>query len=130
MALNQTIQFSAVPVAALLAWLLNWRWVVLIGSLGFFLVWSIRRNLPESPLWANRGTGFSLSASWHELRRPPYARRTIMLVIFNISRRRLLRLLRLGSHPADPARHHHLHQPAIHLHHRPRAPLPARFWRA
>ncbi len=82
MALNQTIQFSAVPVAALLGWLLNWRWVVLFGSAGALVVWQIRRQLPESPRWQSAPRG--PRSSWRELSRPPYARRTIMLVIFNI----------------------------------------------
>jgi putative MFS transporter len=82
MALNQTIQFSAVPVAAFLAWLLNWRWVVLCGSAGALIVWQIRRQLPESPRWqpAPRGP----RSSWREISRPPYAKRTTMLLIFNI----------------------------------------------
>jgi len=59
-ALNQTIQFSAVPLVALLAWLLvpqaplgldGWRWVVLIGAAGAIFVWRIRRDVPESPRW-------------------------------------------------------------------------------
>ncbi|MEO8051192.1 MAG: MFS transporter [Acidobacteriota bacterium] len=64
-ALNQAIQFSAVPTVALLAWLLvpqspfglgGWRWVVLIGAVGALFVWRIRRDVPESPRWlAQRG---------------------------------------------------------------------------
>jgi len=59
-ALNQTIQFSSVPLIALLAWLLvprspmgldGWRWVVLIGAAGAIFVWWIRRRVPESPRW-------------------------------------------------------------------------------
>lgn len=59
-AFNQTIQFSAVPIIALLAWLLvpqsplgidGWRWVVLIGAVGALFVWRIRRDVPESPRW-------------------------------------------------------------------------------
>jgi MFS transporter, putative metabolite:H+ symporter len=59
-AFNQTIQFSSVPVVALLAWLLvprmplgldGWRWVVLIGAGGAIFVWWIRRSVPESPRW-------------------------------------------------------------------------------
>jgi putative MFS transporter len=62
-AVNQVIIFSAVPVAAVLAWLLadvsplglaGWRWVVLAGSIGAILVWIIRRGLPESPRWLAR----------------------------------------------------------------------------
>jgi putative MFS transporter len=52
--------FTAVPVVAFLAWQLvpqtilgldGWRWVVIIGSIGAFVIWWIRRNLPESPRW-------------------------------------------------------------------------------
>jgi putative MFS transporter len=56
----QFVQFSAVPVVALLGWLLvprqplgfaGWRWVTLIGSGGALLAWQFRRGLPESPRW-------------------------------------------------------------------------------
>jgi putative MFS transporter len=59
-AINQVVQFSAVPVVALTAWLLvprapfgvdGWRWVVLIGSASAIVVWFIRRVIPESPRW-------------------------------------------------------------------------------
>jgi putative MFS transporter len=59
-AFNQAIQFTAVPIVALLcALLLNthplglegWRWVVLIGASGALCVWQLRRGLPESPRW-------------------------------------------------------------------------------
>ncbi len=59
-AVNQVIQFSVVPLVALLAWLLvprqpfgldGWRWVVLIGAVGAIFVWFIRRAVPESPRW-------------------------------------------------------------------------------
>ncbi len=59
-AVNQTIQFCAVPFVALLAWLLvplaplgldGWRWVVLIGAAGAAWVWWIRLRIPESPRW-------------------------------------------------------------------------------
>jgi putative MFS transporter len=59
-AFSQTIGFTAVPVAAILSYLLapaspfgvdGWRWVVLIGSIGAIFVWWIRRPLPESPRW-------------------------------------------------------------------------------
>ncbi len=64
-AFNQVVQFSAIPVVALLAWLLvprtpfgldGWRWVVLLGSAGALAVWFIRLSVPESPRWlAGRG---------------------------------------------------------------------------
>ncbi|HLH43576.1 MAG TPA: MFS transporter [Bryobacteraceae bacterium] len=56
----QFIQFCAVPVVALLGWLLvpmrpfgfaGWRWVTLIGSIGALTAWRLRRGLPESPRW-------------------------------------------------------------------------------
>jgi MFS transporter, putative metabolite:H+ symporter len=59
-AFNQCIMYTAVPVVAFLSWQLvpitflgmaGWRWVVIIGSIGAFLIWWIRRNLPESPRW-------------------------------------------------------------------------------
>jgi putative MFS transporter len=59
-AFNSVISFSAVPVAALLSWLLvpvhvwgldGWRWVVMIGATGAIFVWFARRALPESPRW-------------------------------------------------------------------------------
>jgi putative MFS transporter len=123
-AVNQTIQFTAVPVVALLAWLLvphspfgleGWRWVVLTGAAGALLVWWIRRSVPESPRWlAQQGklerakailaeletrvameAGFVLAhpakaepsatrGSFAEIWRPPYRRRTLMLVAFNV----------------------------------------------
>jgi putative MFS transporter len=64
-ALNQVITYSAVPVVALLAWLLvpqtpfgveGWRLVMLIGATGAVVLWAIRWSLPESPRWlADRG---------------------------------------------------------------------------
>jgi putative MFS transporter len=59
-AVNQSIQFTAVPLVALLSWLLipldpfgiaGWRWVVLFPVLGAVVVWWIRRAVPESPRW-------------------------------------------------------------------------------
>jgi putative MFS transporter len=58
--INQFITFCAVPVIALLAWLLvpikplgldGWRWVVLVGSIGAAAVWVLIRFIPESPRW-------------------------------------------------------------------------------
>jgi MFS transporter, putative metabolite:H+ symporter len=62
-AVNQSIQFLAVPIVAALSWLLlprsplglaGWRWVMLIGASGALVVWLIRRALPESPRWLVR----------------------------------------------------------------------------
>jgi putative MFS transporter len=59
-AYNQFVMFTAVPVVAFLGWQLvprqifgldGWRWVVIIGSVGAFVIWWIRRSLPESPRW-------------------------------------------------------------------------------
>lgn len=59
-ALNQVVQFTTIPLVALISWLLvprnpfgidGWRWVVLIGSAGAIFVWFIRRTIPESPRW-------------------------------------------------------------------------------
>ena len=64
-AINQAIQFAAVPVVALLCWQLipldpfgvaGWRIVVLIGAISAVVVWFIRARVPESPRWlAGRG---------------------------------------------------------------------------
>src|SRR6202167_4573363 len=68
-AYNQFVMFTAVPVVAFLSWQLvprtvfgldGWRVVVIIGSIGAFVIWWIRRNLPESPRWLaqpRRGAG-------------------------------------------------------------------------
>jgi putative MFS transporter len=62
-AINQAIQFSAVPAVALACWRLlplsplgiaGWRWVMIIGAAGAVVVWIIRAALPESPRWLER----------------------------------------------------------------------------
>jgi MFS transporter, putative metabolite:H+ symporter len=59
-AYNQFIMFTAVPAVAFISWQLvpqtvfgleGWRVVVIIGSVGAFVIWWIRRGLPESPRW-------------------------------------------------------------------------------
>ncbi len=59
-AYNQFVMFLAVPVVALLSYLLvpttiagfdGWRVVVLIGATGAIFIWWIRIGLPESPRW-------------------------------------------------------------------------------
>ena len=71
-AFNQVVQFCAIPVVALLAYLLvplrpfgleGWRFVVLAGSCGALIVWFIRRAVPESPRWlAHHGRGAEADA--------------------------------------------------------------------
>ncbi len=55
-----TVSFLGIPFVGLLAhWLVplaplgvaGWRWLFVIGSVGGFLVWFIRRHVPESPRW-------------------------------------------------------------------------------
>ena len=59
-AVNQSIQFLAVPIVALAAWQLGpqtlfgvagWRWVILLGAAAALAVWFIQLRLPESPRW-------------------------------------------------------------------------------
>lgn len=58
-AFSQVITFLAVPVVAVLSYLLvpthlgmaGWRYVVLVGGLGAVLVWWQRRHIPESARW-------------------------------------------------------------------------------
>lgn len=85
-ALNQIVQFSAIPVVALLAWFLvprspfgieGWRLVVLIGSVGAAVVWKIRRAVPESPRWLLRNGRLDeasrIVAQWERQIAPGYA---------------------------------------------------------
>ncbi len=59
-AFNQFIEFSVVPIVALLGWLLvplhlfgldGWRCVAMIGALGALCAWWLRLKVPESPRW-------------------------------------------------------------------------------
>ncbi|HLX53705.1 MAG TPA: MFS transporter [Aquella sp.] len=59
-AIAMVIAFMAVPVVALLSWLLSthtyygiegFRFVIIIGSIGAIIVWFIRLGIPESPRW-------------------------------------------------------------------------------
>ena len=59
-AVNQSIQFAAIPVLALISSILipraplgipGWRWVVILGASAAIAVWFIRRSIPESPRW-------------------------------------------------------------------------------
>ncbi len=126
-ALNQVVQFTTIPLVALISWLLvprnpfgvdGWRWVVLIGSAGAIFVWFIRRSIPESPRWliarghiseAERAVtnmekrveaefGAELppvvteasaeespNVKFVQIFRPPYLRRTLMLMVFHLA---------------------------------------------
>ena len=62
-AVNQSIQFLAVPIVGLSCAILaphrffgvaGWRWVMLIGALGALIVWWLRRAIPESPRWLDQ----------------------------------------------------------------------------
>jgi putative MFS transporter len=122
-AINQSIQFAAVPIVAWLSAALvpldpfgvsGWRFVAALPALAAIAVWLIRRTVPESPRWlAQHGriaeadrvtawiearvaaeTGGRLpppgppgpletgGASLREIWRPPYRRRTIMMMVF------------------------------------------------
>lgn len=59
-ALSQFVTYTAVPVVALLSYVLvphtiaglaGWRWVVIGGAVGALFIYFIRRGLPESPRW-------------------------------------------------------------------------------
>jgi MFS transporter, putative metabolite:H+ symporter len=128
-AVNQVVQFAALPVVALISWLLvprspfgidGWRSVVLLGSVGALFVWSIRRGIPESPRWliarghiaraeravanmegrvaAELGAKLppaelepsaeqppSNRVKFIQIFRPPYLRRTVMLMVFHFA---------------------------------------------
>ncbi len=124
-AFYQFIEFSIVPVVALLGWLLvprqpfgisGWRWVTLFGSAGALLAWWLRLGIPESPRWlavhsreteaekvvadleaaVARDIGGALPppiphatatqaiSGFSEIFRPPHAKRTLIMSIFNL----------------------------------------------
>jgi MFS transporter, putative metabolite:H+ symporter len=123
-ALSFAIIQTAVPVLALLGWLLvphtlfriqGWRWLALMGGAGSLVVGILCSFMPESPRWLARNgllqdaervtsvlerhaemyLGHRLpapqastlkhvgKASFAEILRPPYRRRTIMLTVFH-----------------------------------------------
>jgi putative MFS transporter len=91
----------------------NWRWVVVIGAIGAIFIWWVRLGLPESPRWlARHGRLAEAEAvivnietkaiaevgvlpppglpieeegegTFAEIWQPPYAKRAIVLSIFN-----------------------------------------------
>jgi putative MFS transporter len=59
-ALSKAMQYSAVPLAAILATVLarktvagldGWRVMLLVPTVGAIFIWWVRRGLPESPRW-------------------------------------------------------------------------------
>ena len=66
-AISTAIQFTAVPVAGVLAAILahhsvsgveGWRLLLLVPIIGALLIWRVRKGLPESPRWlAEHGRG-------------------------------------------------------------------------
>ena len=66
-ALSKAMQYSAVPLAAILATVLarktvagldGWRVMLLVPTVGAIFIWWVRRGLPESPRWlAEHGRG-------------------------------------------------------------------------
>ncbi len=59
-AISKALQYTAVPIAGLLAVLLSkrvlfgidgWRFLLIVPVLGALLIWQVRRGLPESPRW-------------------------------------------------------------------------------
>jgi MFS transporter, putative metabolite:H+ symporter len=60
----------------------GWRWLFIAGSLGGWIVWALRRGLPESPRWLE--TKQQPRAGFRLLFTPRYRRRTVMLYVFQI----------------------------------------------
>ncbi len=130
-AINQAIQFCAVPVVALLAWLLvprtpfgldGWRWVVLLGAAGAIFVWWIRLRVPESPRWLAQAAPWQFPGNVATaLPHPQHHAHHLQFV----SNRWLLRFRQLGADFAHQTRHRRHQQFALHLHHCHRGPVRA-----
>ena len=94
-AFSQFIGYLAIPIAALLAYLLvphayfgltGWRYVAMVGSLGGVAVWFLRAGLPESQRWHQSRTvsGAHALHAFAELWTPLLRGRTAMMMAFNL----------------------------------------------
>lgn len=96
-AFSQFIGYLAIPVAALLAYLLvphafaglaGWRYVAMVGALGGVVIWFLRPGLPESQRWQTareRAEPHGLSHAWSAIWSRAYRGRTAMMVVFNLA---------------------------------------------
>jgi putative MFS transporter len=96
-AFSQFIGYLAIPVVALLAYVLvpheiaglaGWRYVALAGSVGGILVWFLRRGLPESSRWhhaRDEHGAARVAHAWRAIWSSAYRARTTMLVVFNLA---------------------------------------------
>jgi putative MFS transporter len=80
-AFTQFIGYLSIPCAALLANLVNWRYVAVAGALGGVLVWFVRSGLPESDRWSRSR---STQLRWSDIWNATYRGRTTKLVVFNL----------------------------------------------
>lgn len=96
-AFSQFIGYLAIPVAALLAFVLvphtfaglaGWRFVAMVGALGGAVIWFMRAGLPESPRWQaarERNERHDLMHAWSAIWSEGYRKRTAMMVVFNLA---------------------------------------------
>lgn len=96
-AFSQFVGYLAIPVAALLAYLLvphayaglsGWRYVAMVGALGGVLVWAFRRGLPESARWQIASVNderHDPASAWSTIWSRAYRGRTAMMVVFNLA---------------------------------------------
>lgn len=96
-AFSQFIGYLAIPVAALLAFVLvphafaglaGWRFVAMLGALGGVVIWFMRAGLPESPRWQaarERNERHDLLHAWSAIWSEGYRKRTAMMVVFNLA---------------------------------------------
>ncbi len=97
-AISKAIQYSAVPLAAVLATVLarktvagmdGWRIMLLVPVIGAIFIWWVRRGLPESPRWlAEHGRGSEAKTApmtgrrgFADLFRGQLLQRTLMLLV-------------------------------------------------